>query len=82
MIIGFLIIFLLAGCTEGTQRAKDSDSNKETPAMDCNYYCSQQGYGKGAVKSECITFTECNEPYEPISAEICSGIDLCCCINN
>ncbi len=66
--IGIIIIaiILISGCAT-TQ-----------PIKDCNYYCSQEGLAV-ATNEGCIPFNECNDPDEPLTAEICEGVELCCC---
>ena len=68
ILIGILIIAVIfvSGCAT-TETVKD-----------CNYYCSQEGHSS-ATDSVCITFNECNDPDIPITAEICEGVELCCC---
>ncbi|MBN2102202.1 MAG: hypothetical protein JW716_05015 [Candidatus Aenigmarchaeota archaeon] len=45
---------------------------------DCDYYCSQEGQGP-AISPDCVQFTECDDPGIPVTAEICEGVELCCC---
>jgi len=61
-----IAILFLSGCTT------------TEPVKDCNYYCSLEGY-QGATDSSCISFSECNDPYMPLTADVCEGIELCCC---
>lgn len=71
LILSLLSVMVLSGCTTANE-------NTNT-AKDCNYYCSQEGYGN-AINASCVSFTTCNNPNTPISADICEGIDLCCCM--
>lgn len=60
----------------------DEDDNspvdESSDEYDCNYYCRQDGYQK-AIDDDCIIITDCNEPYIPVPADNCEGLELCCC---
>ena len=71
IVFAFIAIFAVSGCTS-------SDNGGGEPASDCDYYCLQEGYGQ-ATDSSCVSFTSCDDPNNPVSADMCEGLELCCC---
>jgi len=65
-----VVMFLTSGCISQDNSGVDN-------AKDCSYYCAQEGYE--AVNNSCISFADCGESYTPVPADICEGLELCCC---